>query len=93
MPTYEYKCKSCECVFEEFLPMTKRRTPTKKPCSNCGLKEVEQVILTCPSIGVDFGLDIHRATGGFKEAMNKVCETPGVKNSVRSKYLKDRYNL
>ena len=56
-------------------------------------KEVKQVVLSCPSVGVDLSMDIHKAKGGFKDAMQKVCETPGVKNSARSKYLKDRYNL
>jgi putative FmdB family regulatory protein len=93
MPTYEYKCESCDHAFEDFLKIADRKKPTKKPCSACGKKEVKQVVLSCPSVGVDLSMDIHKAKGGFKDAMQKVCETPGIKNSVRSKYLKDRYNL
>lgn len=38
-------------------------------------------------------MDIRKAKGGFKDAMQKVCEAPGIKGSRREKQLKDRYGL
>ena len=93
MPTYEYKCSSCEYVFEDFLPIAKRTKPTKAPCPSCGEKKVKQAFITLPNIGVDMGVDIHKAKGGFKDAMQRVCSAPGIKGSRREKELKDRYNL
>lgn len=93
MPTYEYRCNACQETFEEFLPLAKRKTPEKKACPCCGEKRVKQVVLSSPSVGVDLGKDIHKATGGFKDAMQKVCDAPGIKNSKRASELKARYNL
>lgn len=93
MPTYEYKCNSCNHVFEAIVPMAKRKTPTRSSCDICGKKQVKQVILTCPNMGMDSCHDIHKASGGFKSAMQRVCESPGIKNSKRASELKDRYNL
>lgn len=33
-PTYEYFCKECNLVTEEFVPMKDRKD--KVPCSKCG---------------------------------------------------------
>ena len=36
MPTYEYKCKNCELVFEEMHKIAERNIPIEKPCPQCG---------------------------------------------------------
>jgi hypothetical protein len=51
------------------------------------------VIISSPNVGVDFGMDIHKAKGGFKDAMQRVADAPGIKGSRRAKELKDKYNL
>ncbi len=33
MPTYEYQCKKCENIFEEFQPIT---SPPLETCPRCG---------------------------------------------------------
>jgi hypothetical protein len=38
-------------------------------------------------------MDIHKAKGGFKDAMQRVADAPGIKGSRRAKELKDKYNL
>jgi putative FmdB family regulatory protein len=93
MPYYEYKCLSCQECFEEFNEIQKRKKPESKPCPKCGASRVKQVILTSPNIGTDSNIDIHKATGGFKAAMQKVVDSPGIKGSKRATELKDRYNL
>ena len=93
MPYYDYKCLACQESFEEFLPIKQRKKPETKPCPKCGEKRVQQVIITSPNVGVDFGMDIHKAKGGFKDAMQRVADAPGIKGSRRAKELKDKYNL
>ena len=41
MPTYDYRCKSCEHSWEEFQSIT--APPTKK-CPECGKSKAERVI-------------------------------------------------
>jgi putative FmdB family regulatory protein len=93
MPFYDYKCSACQECFEEFLPIKQRKKPETKPCPKCGEKRVHQVIISSPNVGVDFGMDIHKAKGGFKDAMQRVADAPGIKGSRRAKELKDKYNL
>ena len=69
MPTYEYQCKACEHRFDEFLPMKDVDKPTKKPCSECGEKEVKQGFFTAPVGGFDANLKPHP---GFKDIINNM---------------------
>lgn len=49
MPTYDYRCKSCEHTWEEFQSIT--ANPTKK-CPECGKRRAERVI--GPGAGIIF---------------------------------------
>ena len=40
MPIYEYKCNECEHTFEDYLSVSNRDKPLKKPCPECGVREV-----------------------------------------------------
>ena len=93
MPFYDYKCTACEETFEMFVSMKERKKPETKPCPKCGEKKIKQTILSSPNVCVDLGMDIHKAKGGFKDAMQKIAEAPGIKGSRRAKDLKDRFNL
>ena len=44
MPTYEYKCETCETYFERFVPASKRKDQVCEECGNTG----KQVILHAP---------------------------------------------
>jgi putative FmdB family regulatory protein len=92
MPFYDYKCLECQEKFELFVPMAKRKKAEKDPCPSCGVKRVKQVIESCPNVGVDMGKDIHKATGAFKDAMQRVAEAPGM-SKRRAADFKARYNL
>lgn len=46
MPSYDFKCESCEHVFELHLPMSKSDSATKKPCPECGEKTVHRLFNT-----------------------------------------------
>jgi putative FmdB family regulatory protein len=41
MPIYEYRCKSCQERFEEFLSLSTNPPP---PCPACGSKKVERLL-------------------------------------------------
>ena len=43
MPTYDYKCETCENVFEENLKIVDRDAPTEHPCVLCGGKVVQLI--------------------------------------------------
>lgn len=94
MPTYEYQCKACNHIFEEFLPLKSRKKPEKCPCPSCGEKKVKQEILSLPGTAID---TLHRvdgkATGGFREVMQKISDSQGIKGTHASRYFKNRYGL
>ena len=39
MPLYEYRCESCDTVFDEYLTTSASPSP---PCPECGEKKVER---------------------------------------------------
>jgi len=39
MPIYEYQCKKCDELFEEFLSTSDKPPP---PCPKCGSEEVQR---------------------------------------------------
>ena len=49
MPTYEYKCEHCGCVFEKFQSITKK--PIRK-CPECGKLKLNRLI--GPGSGIIF---------------------------------------
>ena len=71
MPTYDYRCASCNTEIEEMCLIAEREEPTKIPCEACGGK-MEQVI-SAPYFGYD---NIHtrhstnnKEPGWFKDKM------------------------
>lgn len=94
MPTYEYKCFACEHTFEQFTTISERKAPTKKACPHCGLKKVSQVVLSLPGMAIDTSHRIDgKATGQFKDIMQKVSQAPGIKGSARERAMKNRYGI
>lgn len=75
MPNYNYECESCEMIWDEIHPMSKRDTPTNKPCPHCGKKKtVKKSWKDCtPGLGVDHTLTPDKATGGrWSELMTRM---------------------
>ena len=95
MPFYDYKCSKCEHRFEEFLKISERKKPERAKCPACGdSKCVSQYISGVGGVGIDANHRIDgNAKGGFKEAMQKVIESPGIKGSKREQYYKTRWGL
>jgi putative FmdB family regulatory protein len=94
MPTYEYQCKACEHIFEEFLPLKDRKNPEKSPCPECGEKQVKHEIISLPGTAVDTAHRIDgKATGGFRDVMQRISGSQGIKGTHAEKYFKNRYGL
>ena len=79
MPTYEYHCKACKHRFDEFLMLKDRTKPTRKPCPECGEKEVKQGFFTAPVGGYDANL---KPQAGFKDIIDSIKNN----GSVPKKY-------
>ena len=82
MPTYEYECKKCTHRFEELLSMKDRVKPEKKPCPECGEKEVKQGFFTAPVGGFDAKL---KPQSGFKELMDGIKKSGTVPKRFHDK--------
>ena len=82
MPTYDYRCKECEHLFEEVHMMDNHLAPTQKPCPKCGKKEVTKSWAgVTPGIGADATLTPDKKTGGqWSEMMGRI------KNNIPKKY-------
>ena len=93
MPTYEYECRECNHQFESFQWLENRNVPTKEPCPCCGKKKVKQGFFTAPSMTIDSNHRIDRPhnTGGFADAIDRVCQTPAVKGTKYEKELRSKH--
>ena len=79
MPTYDYKCSSCEHIWSEFKKIADRDEPVSSECPNC--KEtghIEKILLAAPGLGDPVRLGLMKPDNGFKEVLQKIHEkTPG----------------
>jgi putative FmdB family regulatory protein len=72
MPFYDYKCDACGHAFEEFLAMSKRKSPCNQGCPACGVKKVRQYLPTSPSACDPVRVGKRRIDGGFREVISKI---------------------
>ena len=71
MPAYDYKCKSCENIFEQFRSISKRNDPSE--CPKCGSTEVEMAFGTCSlNIGDPVHLGVYKTDSGWKELLTRM---------------------
>jgi len=74
MPFYEYKCSSCEHIFEELLKVADRKKPCRAACPSCGSKKtVNQHLSSAPAVcdPVRVG-KTGKLDGGFREVLSKI---------------------
>lgn len=82
MPTYDYRCESCDHLFESVQMMADDMKPTKEPCPKCGKKEIiKSWAGVTPGLGADHNLTPDKKTGGqWSEMMGRI------KNNIPKKY-------
>lgn len=74
MPTYDYRCDSCDHSFESIRSMSQRDVPTQEPCPSCGVFSVKKLI-TSPSIHNQsncVSIKSSSVAGDFKDMMKGV---------------------
>lgn len=47
MPRYDFKCKKCECVYEEIVAYDESGKYSTIKCPECGSKKKDKLITTC----------------------------------------------
>ena len=92
MPIYEYYCKKCGYEFEEMQLIANRKKPTKRACSECGEKQIEQKV---SKMNIDYsGKPLtSRLDNGFKDVLSRVSDASGKENTIdtgRSAYRRKR---
>lgn len=73
MPTYDYRCKNCEEVFDKILKISDREMPTKNPCPFCEESDTVELCLSAPSLVSPFRIDgLKKPSGQFRDRMNQI---------------------
>lgn len=68
MPTYSYKCESCQHEFESFQKIADRDTPTQTGCPSC---QANTVIRT-PGIGGHQFHDVQKPSGDWRNLLENI---------------------
>ncbi len=86
MPTYDYKCKSCDELFEKNVKIAQMNDPQE--CPYCGESDSEKFIGGAPALGDPVRLGVRRIDNGFKETLQRIDSlTPGSTLKDNSRYL------
>jgi len=92
---YEYSCLKCKEIWEEVLSMSDYEKPLKKKCPHCDAKKgnVFRHHGAAPAVQMDYNMDIKKPHnhGGFGDAMQKMCDSPGVKGTKYAEILKGKH--
>jgi len=68
MPTYNFKCSSCEKVFERVCRIADMKTQS----CDCGSGDYEVYHDSSPALGDPVRLGIRTPDAGFKEVLSKI---------------------
>ena len=71
MPYYDYKCSSCEHVFEENMNIVDRNKPTEEPCPSCSKTSVSHVFGKS-HIGDPWHHAGRRIDDGFRDRLREI---------------------
>lgn len=93
MPAYDYQCDKCQAIWEETHRMADNALPEGLPCPQCGKKRcVRQVVLSVPGTAIDTAHRVDgKATGGFRDIMQKIASGDGIKGGRVEAAIKRRY--
>lgn len=82
MPTYVYRCGSCEVEFEKYCPISMRNKPLDEPCPDCRSEGSVKQVIGAPKIvsGVK-GLS-GNTPSGFKEVLKSIDNKYGKHSNI-----------
>ena len=79
MPTYDYRCKSCEHQFTRMTKMDDRDVPTTEPCPECGKLEVFKCI---NAVSFSYSGTGARTTDHFNDRLKEMKKRAGKGNTL-----------
>lgn len=83
MPTYSYRCRSCDHKFEKYQMMDDRKIPESEPCPNCEYYDVYQSVSTPRLLyTVDNSL---KTTSSFNDRMKEIKKGKGKDNTIETR--------
>ena len=86
MGVYNYRCSSCEHLFDEVHKMDDRKIPVESPCPKCGSEgTVSQYFSKAAHVGDPFALGKIKLDDGMKNVLDKVRRVPGA-GHVKSRF-------
>jgi putative FmdB family regulatory protein len=74
MPTYDYRCKKCNHVFEKSVSMKDDLLPTKDPCPACNKSGEIVKEISAPGLNSGDTLGLKKPDAGFREVLAKIKE-------------------
>ena len=80
MPMYNYKCTTCETVFDAFKKMSERNECSDLVCPECNAKGSSEYVMSAPMIVSDVGSLLSKTDNGWKEVLSKVKEKHVINN-------------
>lgn len=81
MPTYDFKCKSCEKVFSVICRISERGN---QKCPECASSEYEAHFEETPSFGDPVRLGVRTIDNGFREVLSKINQN-NYKSNLKGK--------
>lgn len=83
MPIYDYRCSSCESVWEEYKKMSDNKVPEGNPCPKCNATESVLQTIAYTAIPLSYTMEATNSMkklnrSAFAEKLQQIHrETPG----------------
>tara|TARA_Y100000004_G_scaffold125812_1_gene141546 strand:- start:1283 stop:1534 length:252 start_codon:yes stop_codon:yes gene_type:complete len=71
MPTYDYKCDSCDNEFEEVHRIADRNIPVGKICGVCGKGKIE-IKIAAPGMADAARIGMKKPDAGFRDRLKEI---------------------
>lgn len=72
MPTYDFRCSSCNAEFEKQLRIVQREEPISQPCPECSASGTVDQMIMAPAFGDPIRMGIKRPDAGWNDVLSKV---------------------
>lgn len=81
MAIYNYRCHSCNEMFERLYSMDDRKIPENEPCPSCGEMDVHQS-LNSFAVGYNVKPSTMKVTDDFNSRMKEIKKRSGRDNTM-----------